>query len=58
VPLAVALVVGGLASFLPVLGICMLPLGLALLAIDMPFLRGPLAWGLFFINRKLASQAG
>jgi hypothetical protein len=43
---------------LPVLGFWMVPLGLALLAIDVPFLRGPFVRLLAFINRKLASQAG
>lgn len=46
----VLLVIGGLLSFLPVLGIWMLPLGLALIAIDVPFLREPMtrlvAWSL------------
>jgi hypothetical protein len=41
VPLAILLVVGGLFSFLPLLGIWMLPLGLMLLAVDLPFLQGP-----------------
>ncbi len=42
-PIALFLVVGGVLSFLPVLGIWMLPLGLLLLALDVPILRGPLA---------------
>jgi len=33
------LVIGGLLGFLPVLGYWMLPLGLALLAVDFPFVR-------------------
>lgn len=33
------LIVGGIFSFLPVLGIWMLPLGIILLAEDVPFLR-------------------
>ena len=43
VPLSGLLVVGGVLSFLPVLGIWMLPLGLILLAQDVPPLRSPLA---------------
>lgn len=35
----VLLVVGGLLGFLPVLGYWMLPLGLALLAVDYPMVR-------------------
>jgi hypothetical protein len=57
IPLAIGLMIGGLLGFLPVLGLWMLPLGLALLAIDLPFLRGPLTRFLAFINRKLAPQA-
>lgn len=39
IPSGGLLVVGGVLSFLPVLGIWMLPLGLALLAEDVPALR-------------------
>jgi hypothetical protein len=42
-PIALLLIVGGLLSFLPVLGIWMLPLGLLLLAVDLPILRGPIS---------------
>ena len=41
IPAGILLVIGGLLAFLPVLGIWMLPVGLALLAIDVPFLRKP-----------------
>lgn len=37
--IGVLLVVGGLLGFLPVLGFWMLPLGLALLAVDYPIMR-------------------
>jgi hypothetical protein len=40
-PLALLLVLGGIFSFLPVLGLWMLPLGLAILAVDIPPLRKP-----------------
>lgn len=39
VPIAVLCLLGGVFSFLPVLGLWMLPLGLMLLAIDVPQLR-------------------
>jgi len=52
VPLGILLVLGGIFSFLPVLGIWMLPLGLLLLAIDLPFLRGPVNWGMVRGQRK------
>lgn len=42
-PAALVLIAGGLFSFLPVLGIWMLPLGLLLLAVDLPVLRGPIS---------------
>lgn len=42
-PLALLLIVGGVFSFLPILGIWMLPLGLLLLAVDLPILRGPIS---------------
>lgn len=41
VPLGLLLVFGGVFSFLPILGLWMLPLGLALLALDIPFLQRP-----------------
>ncbi len=42
-PAGALLVVGGIFSILPVLGIWMLPIGLLLLAGDIPFLRRPVA---------------
>ena len=42
-PLALLLIAGGVFSFLPLLGIWMLPLGLLLLAVDLPILRGPIS---------------
>jgi hypothetical protein len=41
IPLGILLVLGGIFSFLPVLGIWMLPLGVLLLAIDLAFLQSP-----------------
>jgi len=54
VPLAIVLMAGGFVGFLPILGFWMLPLGLALLAVDLPFMRPPMARLLAFINGKLA----
>jgi hypothetical protein len=42
IPLGIFLILGGIFSFLPILGIWMLPLGFLLLALDLPFLQGPL----------------
>jgi hypothetical protein len=39
VPLGIFLVLGGMLAFLPFLGLWMIPMGLLLLAIDLPFLR-------------------
>jgi len=36
VPIGVALVLGGIVGFLPVVGFWMIPIGLSLLAIDFP----------------------
>jgi len=45
----VLLMIGGCFWFLPILGSEMIPVGLMLIAIDVPFLRGPvarmIAWG-------------
>jgi hypothetical protein len=51
-PLALILIAGGLFSFLPVLGIWMLPLGLLLLAVDLPILRGPISVLIIRARRK------
>src|SRR5829696_8957429 len=42
IPVGVLLVLGGVFSILPGLGIWMLPLGLLLIASDVPFLRRPI----------------
>lgn len=52
IPLALLLILGGIFSFLPVLGLWMLPLGLLLFAQDVPFLQGPLARLLAWVERK------
>lgn len=38
-PLGLFLIAGGIFSFLPLLGIWMLPLGILLIAVDVPFVR-------------------
>jgi hypothetical protein len=52
IPLAVLLIAGGIFSFLPVLGVWMLPLGLLLFAQDVPILQKPLAQMLGWVERK------
>ena len=51
-PAGALLIVGGVLSFLPVLGIWMLPLGLALLAEDVPALRSSRSRVLDWIERR------
>ena len=53
VPAGLALAGGGVLSFLPVLSIWMLPVGLALLAVDVPPMQTPLARMLNFANRQI-----
>jgi hypothetical protein len=43
IPAGVLFIVGGVLGFLPILGFWMVPLGLLLLALDVPFLRRPTA---------------
>lgn len=52
IPLAILLVLGGIFSILPVLGLWMLPLGLVLIAQDVPFLQKPMAHMLGWLERK------
>jgi hypothetical protein len=49
------LIVGGVLSFLPVLGIWMLPLGLIIISQDLAFLQRPLATSLAWIERRWQS---
>lgn len=50
IPAALLLIVAGFVGFLPILGFWMIPLGLVLIAQDVPFLKPPLArmlaWGI------------
>jgi hypothetical protein len=52
IPIGVLLVLGGIFSFLPILGIWMLPLGLLLLALDIAILRTPIAGAIVRGTRK------
>ena len=52
IPVGIALTVGGVVGFLPILGFWMIPLGLAVLAQDVPVIRPPLARAVAWINRK------
>ena len=52
IPSGALLIVGGVLSFLPVLGVWMLPLGLALLAEDVPALRSSRSKVFDWIERR------
>ena len=52
IPLATLLIIGGIFSFLPILGLWMLPLGLLLFAQDVPMLQPPLIRLLAWVERK------
>ncbi|HSK39502.1 MAG TPA: hypothetical protein VK943_07020 [Arenibaculum sp.] len=52
IPVGVLLVLGGVFSFLPILGIWMLPLGILLLAQDVPALKEPTARALVWAERR------
>ncbi|MGY2904714.1 hypothetical protein ACVWVY_003735 [Bradyrhizobium sp. URHC0002] len=52
---ALLFVLGGVFSFLPILGLWMLPLGLLFIAQDLPILQTPLANALRWIESKLSA---
>ena len=41
IPTGILFIIGGFVGFLPILGFWMVPLGVLLLALDIPFLRRP-----------------
>jgi len=55
IPVGILLILGGVLSFLPILGVWMLPLGLFLIALDLRFLQGPLNRASFWVQRKWAN---
>jgi len=56
VPPALALIAGGTLGFLPVLGFWMVPLGLVLIAQDVPPLRGPIGRAILWADRKWSGK--
>lgn len=52
IPVGVLLIIGSVFSILPLLGLWMLPLGLLLLAQDLPFLRRPTRRAIMWIERR------
>ena len=53
-PIACLLILGGLVSILPIFGIWMLPLGVMLLAVDVPLLRPVVSRVMIRLRRRLA----
>ena len=51
-PVGLALSVAGFFGFLPVIGIEMIPLGLLLIAHDIPFLRQPVGVAMLWLEQK------
>lgn len=51
-PIGLAFILGSMLWFLPVLGIEMLPIGLMLIAQDVPFLRRPVGRFMIWLERK------
>jgi len=56
IPLGFLLILGGIFSFLPVLGLWMLPLGLLLFAQDVPMLRKPVVQLLGWVEQKWSER--
>lgn len=53
IPLALLFIIGGFGGFLPVLGFWMLPLGLVLLAVDVPAMQPAVSAALIRTRRRL-----
>ena len=54
IPLSILLIIGGVFSFMPVLGVWMLPLGLLVLAVDVPPLKKPVGDAIVRLQRFIA----
>jgi hypothetical protein len=55
IPLGLLFIVAGLLWFLPVVGIEMLPIGLLLIAQDVPFLKRPVGKMMLWLEHKWAN---
>lgn len=51
-PLGLLLIAGGFFGYLPILGIEMIPVGVLLIAQDIPFLRKPVGKAVLWIEHK------
>jgi hypothetical protein len=52
IPVGLALIAGGMFGFMPVLGFEFIPLGLLIIAIDIPFLQKPVARLTLWLEHK------
>src|SRR4051812_35258324 len=55
IPLGVVLILGGLVGFLPILGFWMIPLGLIVMALDLPVMQPTVVRCLDWLERKWAA---
>jgi hypothetical protein len=53
IPIGILLVIGGILGFLPILGFWMVPLGLAVLAVDFPPARRAARRLILFVGRRI-----
>lgn len=52
VPVGLLFILGGVLSILPILGLWMIPVGLLLLAVDVPWLRRPVSSVIIRLRRR------
>lgn len=52
VPVGVFFILGGLLAILPIFGLWMIPVGLLLLAVDVPLLRRPVSAAMIRLRRR------
>lgn len=58
IPVALTLIAAGMVGFLPVVGFWMIPLGLMLLAVDIPALRPGISVAVVRLRRRLRQALG
>jgi hypothetical protein len=58
IPIGVVLILGGIVGFLPILGFWMIPLGLIIMAKDIPLLQPTLVRFLDWVERKWPDKQG
>jgi hypothetical protein len=53
IPVGILLILGGIFGFLPVLGFWMIPIGIALIGRDIPFVRRAVLYGIQELRKRL-----